>query len=51
MITPLDIQTKTFSNSEMGYKKAEVDAFIEELLRDYETLYKSTNDSNFGNRI
>lgn len=46
MITPLDIQTKTFSNSAMGYKKAEVDAFIEELLRDYETLYKSTNDSN-----
>lgn len=45
MITPLDIQTKTFSNSPMGYKKAEVDAFFEELLRDYEHLYKSSNES------
>ena len=46
MITPLDIQTKTFSSAAMGYKKAEVDAFFEELLRDYETLYKSANESN-----
>ena len=46
MITPLDIQTKSFSNAAMGYKKAEVDAFFEELLRDYEALYKSSNESN-----
>ncbi len=46
MITPLDIQTKSFSNAAMGYKKAEVDSFFEELLRDYEALYKSSNESS-----
>ena len=46
MITPLDIQTKSFSNAAMGYKKTEVDAFCEELLRDYEALYKSSNEAN-----
>ena len=40
MITPLDIQTKTFSNSPIGYKKQEVDAFKDEVLKEYEALYK-----------
>ena len=38
MITPVDIQTKKYSSSAMGYKKAEVDEFMELLLRDYETM-------------
>ncbi len=46
MLTPLDIQNKSFSNATMGYKKAEVDAFKEEILSEYETLYKSYNEAN-----
>lgn len=46
MLTPLDIQSKSFSQAPMGYKKAEVDAFKEELLAEYETLYKSYNEAN-----
>lgn len=45
MITPLDIQTKTFSNAPLGYKKQEVDAFKDELLKDYETLYKASKEA------
>lgn len=45
MITPLDIQTKTFSNSPLGYKKAEVDAFKDEILAQYEALYKANKDA------
>ena len=44
MITPVDIQTKKYSSSAMGYKKAEVDEFMELLLRDYETMYKNNID-------
>ncbi len=40
MITPLDIQKKTFSNSPLGYKKQEVDDFQDEILVEYELLYK-----------
>ncbi len=45
MMTPLDIQTVKFSNSPMGYKKAEVDSFVAEVLTNYESLYRSTNES------
>lgn len=44
MITPLDIQTKTFSAAALGYKKNEVDEFIAQVLRDYEELYKGNNE-------
>ncbi len=44
MITPLDIQTKTFSNGALGYKKNEVDEFIAQVLKDYEELYKGNNE-------
>ena len=45
MMTPLDIQTKVFSKAALGYKKEEVDAFMEELLGNYEDLYKSYNET------
>ena len=44
MITPLDIQTKTFSNGAIGYKKSEVDEFLAQVLKDYEELYRGNND-------
>ncbi len=45
MMTPLEIQNKVFSKGTFGYKKEEVDAFMEEILQNYETLYKSYNES------
>ena len=46
MLTPLDIQNKKFGSGAMGYKKAEVDDFLELIIRDYETLYKKNIDLN-----
>lgn len=41
MLTPLDIENKTFSKQIMsGYSVEEVQSFMDELLRDYEKLYK-----------
>lgn len=40
MITPLDIQNKEFKRSFRGYKEAEVDQFLDEIIVDYEELYK-----------
>lgn len=41
MLTPLDIENKTFSKQIMsGYSIEEVQSFMSELLRDYEKLYK-----------
>ncbi|SDY41232.1 DivIVA domain-containing protein [Tindallia californiensis] len=40
MITPLDIQNKEFKKSVRGYNEAEVDAFLDEIMADYEVLYK-----------
>lgn len=45
MMTPLDIQNKVFSKATFGYKKEEVDTFMEEILQNYENLYKSYNES------
>jgi len=39
MITPIDIQSKTFKTG-MGYSKADVDNFFATLVADYETLYR-----------
>ena len=46
MLTPLDIQNKKFTSGAMGYKKAEVDEFLELLERDSETMYKNNIDLN-----
>ena len=41
MITPLDIENKTFSKQVVnGYSTQEVQEFMGELLRDYEKIYK-----------
>lgn len=41
MLTPLDIENKTFSKQIMnGYSTEEVQAFMADLLKDYERLYK-----------
>ena len=41
MLTPLDIENKTFSKQLMsGYSIEEVHAFMNDLLKDYEKLYK-----------
>lgn len=45
MMTPLDIQNKKYSNAPLGYKKTEVDAFMADILKDYEQLYRTANDS------
>lgn len=39
MLTPIDVQTKTFKSG-MGYSKADVDSFLTNLYADYETLYR-----------
>lgn len=40
MLTPIEIQRKSFKNGGFGYDKREVDEFLEEVEKDYETLYK-----------
>lgn len=40
MLTPLDIQNKEFSKSFRGYKETEVDSYLDEIIIDYEKLYK-----------
>jgi len=40
MITPLDIQNKDFKRSIRGYKESEVDEFLDEVIKDYEKIYK-----------
>ena len=40
MITPLDIQNKVFSRSFRGYSPKAVNAFLNEILEDYEKMYK-----------
>lgn len=46
MITPLDIENKKFSKKALnGYDPEEVDDFLDDLMRDYETLYKKSNES------
>lgn len=39
MITPIELQSKSF-RSGIGYDKKDVDGFIQELLNDYESMYK-----------
>ena len=40
MLTPIEIQGKTFKNSGMGYSKADVDSFLSSVSADFEALYK-----------
>jgi len=40
MITPLEIQNKEFKKAMRGYKEDEVDVFLDQVMIDYEKLYK-----------
>lgn len=40
MITPIEIQNKTFKSGGLGYDKRDVDQFMKELLGNYENLYR-----------
>ncbi len=47
MITPLDIENKRFSKKTLnGYDPEEVDDFLDELTKDYSTIYKKVNDND-----
>lgn len=40
MLTPLDIQKKEFRRRLRGYSETEVDEFLDQILEDYEMLYR-----------
>lgn len=40
MITPLDIQNKNFNKSFRGFNQTEVNLFLQEMIVDYEAMYK-----------
>jgi cell division initiation protein len=40
MLTPLDIHNKEFKRGFRGYNEEEVDAFLDEVVKDYEKLYR-----------
>ena len=40
MITPMDIHSKTFKKVVRGYAPEEVNAFLDELVSDYERIYR-----------
>lgn len=44
MITPMDLENKQFSTSMRGYSKSEVDAFMAELIKEYEVLYRENRE-------
>lgn len=44
MITPMDIHNKEFETGFRGYDKEVVNAFMAELVHDYETLYRDNRE-------
>lgn len=40
MLTPMDIHNKDFKRGFRGYSEDEVDNFLEEVIKDYEKLYR-----------
>ena len=40
MLTPMDIHNKTFSKGLRGYAQEEVEQFMEEVVNDYEKIYR-----------
>lgn len=44
MITPMDLHNKEFETGFRGYSKESVDAFMEELKKDYESLYRTNRE-------
>jgi cell division initiation protein len=44
MLTPLDIHNKEFRKTFRGYGEAEVDEFLDQVVRDFEFLIKENNE-------
>ena len=44
MITPIEIQNKTFKSGGLGYDKRDVDQFMKEVLSSYESIYRENVD-------
>lgn len=44
MLTPLDIHNKEFKRGLRGYEVDQVDEFLDEVIKDFETLYKENLD-------
>ncbi|MGB9885558.1 MAG: DivIVA domain-containing protein [Moorellales bacterium] len=44
MLTPLEIQNKEFGRGWRGYRPAEVRAFLEQVLKGYEELYRENRE-------
>lgn len=44
MITPIEIQNKTFKSGGLGYDKKDVDAFMRDLLESYEMIYRENGE-------
>ena len=40
MLTPLDIHNKEFKRAMRGYEMNDVDDFLDEVIKDYEKIYK-----------
>lgn len=49
MLTPIEIQSKTFKSGGLGYDKKDVDGFMKEVLKGYETLYRENME--FSDKI
>lgn len=43
MLTPVDIHNKEFSRSFRGFNQEEVDDFLDQVVNDYEKLYRDNN--------
>ncbi len=46
MITPIEIQSKSFKSGGLGYDKKDVDGFFREVLKSYETIYRENMELN-----
>lgn len=44
MLTPLDIQNKEFGKGFRGYSQSEVEDFLDQIIVDYEKLYKENKE-------
>ncbi len=46
MITPIEIQNKSFKSGGLGYDKKDVDTFMREVLDSYESIYRENVELN-----
>jgi len=44
VITPLDIQKKEFRRAMRGYREEDVDAFLDQVIQDYEALFRENQN-------